>query len=150
MQMFNDVFVGHLSKFSAKVVDEDVYVQFTITHISKNEPDQAFLDNFSTEYGSNINRCLDNPEWDNIKFTKNISGIKINFDAMELLATLNQIKITQKETTEDLIFKYDMTFIKKQEKDIDTYFATYLNNKTEGEDGKKVLTEYNVQIASAS
>jgi len=150
MQMFNDVFVGHLSKFSAKVVDEDVYVQFTITHISKNEPDQAFLDNFSTEYGSNINRCLANPEWDNIKFTKNISGIKINFDAMELLATLNQIKITQKETTEDLIFKYDMTFIKKQEKDIDTYFATYLNNKTEDEDGKKVLTEYNVQIASAS
>ena len=147
MQMLNDLFTGHLSKFSAKVVDEDVFVQFTITHLSKNEPDQAFLDNFATEFASNINQCLTNPEWDNIKFSKTIPNMAIKFDAMEITATLNEIKITQKETTKDMIFKYDMTFLKKQEKDIDTYLATYLNHKDEDEDGKKTLTEYNVEIA---
>jgi len=148
MQMLNDMFTGHLSKFSAKVIDEDVFVQFTITHISKNEPDQNFLDNFAEEYASNINRCFTNPEWDNIKFSKTIPNMNIKFDGqMELVAILNNIKITQKETTKDIIFKYDMTFLKKQEKDIDTYFATYLNHKEEDEDGKKMLTEYEIEIA---
>ena len=148
MQMLNDMFTGHLSKFSAKVVDEDVFVQFTITHISKNEPDQEFLDNFAEEYASNINQCLHNPEWDNIKFSKTIPSMGIKFDGkMELVATLNEIKITQKETTKDMIFKYDMTFLKKQEKDVDTYFATYLNHKEEDEDGKKMLTEYEIEIS---
>ena len=146
MQLLNDLFTGHLSKYSAKVVDEDVYVQFTITHLSKNEPDQVFLDNFAEEYASNINRCLTNPEWDNIKFSKVIPSMKIKFDKMDLVAALNEIKITQKETTKDMIFKYDMTFLKKQEKEIDTYLATYLNHKEEDEDGKKTLTEYDVEI----
>lgn len=147
MQMLNDLFTGILSKFSAKVVDEDVYVQFTITHISKNEPDQDFLDNFAEEYASNINRCLTNPEWDNIKFSKVIPSMKIKFDKMDIVATLNEIKITQKDTPKDLIFKYDMTFLKKQDKEVDTYLATYLNHKEEDEDGKKTLTEYDVEIA---
>jgi len=147
MQMLNDMFTGQLSKFSAKVVDEDVVVMFTITHISKNEPDQNFLDNFAEEYASNINRCLTNPEWDSIKFSKTIPSMKIKFDAMDIVATLDEIKITQKETPKDMIFKYDLTFLKKQDKEIDTYLATYLNHKEEDEDGKKCLTEYEIEIA---
>ena len=111
MQLLNELFTGHLSKFTAKVVDEDVFMEFTITHISKNVPDQFFLDNFSEECGNNMNRCLTNPEWDNIKFTKVIPGMKIKFDAMDILGTLQTIKITQKETADDLIFKYDIVSI---------------------------------------
>ena len=146
MQMLNDLFTGHLSKFGAKVVDEDVFIEFGITHISKNEPDQDFLDNFSDEFNNNVSKCLNNPEWDNIKFTKVIPGLNIKFDTMDIKATLQTIKITQKETTNDLIFKYDLTFIKKQDKDADTWFATYLKHKDEDEDGKKYLTEYDVEI----
>ena len=147
MQLLNDLFTGHLSKFSAKVVDEDVYVQFTITHLSKNEPDQEFLDNFAEEYASNINRCLTNPEWDSIKFSKTIPSMSIKFDQMDVVADLNEIKITNKETAKDIIVKYEMTYLKKQEKDIDTYLATYLNHKEEDDEGKKTLTEYDVEIS---
>jgi len=145
MQLLNDLFTGHLSKFGAKVVEEDVYIEFVITHISKNEPDQIFLDNFSEELGNSINTCLKNPEWDNIKYSVNVP-LHVKFDLMELKASLQTIKITQKETTEDLIFKYDMTFFKKQDKEADTWFATYLKHKEEDEDGKKYLVEYDVTI----
>ena len=146
MQMLNDLFTGHLSKFSAKVVDEDVYIEFGITHVSKNEPNQTFLDNFSEELGNSINTCLTNPEWDNIKYSINIP-LNIKFDVMELKASLQTIKITQKETTDDIIFKYDMIFLKKQDKDADTWFATYLKHKDEDDEGKKYLTEYDVEIS---
>jgi len=146
MQMLNDLFTGYLSKFSAKVVDEDVYIEFGITHVSKNESDQNFLDNFSEEFNSNIKDCLNMPEWDSIKFSKTIPGMFIKFDTMNVKATLQTIKITQKETANDLIFKYDLTFIKKQEKESDTWFATYLKHKDEDDDGKKYLTEYDIEI----
>ena len=145
MQMLNDLFTGHLSKFGAKVVDEDVYIEFNITHVSKNEPDQTFLNEFSEELGNNINECFKYPEWDNIKYSVNIP-LNIKFDVMELKATLQTLKITQKETTNDVIVKYDMTFLKKQDKDADTWFATYLKHKDEDDDGKKYLTEYDVEI----
>ena len=148
MQLINDLFPAHLSKYSAKAVDEDVFVEFVITHISKNEPDQEFLDTFSEEFQSNINKCLNNPEWDNIAFSKSISNLKIKFDVMELEATLKKIKVTQKETVKDLTFKYDMTFIKKQEKDLDTHLCTYLKHKDEDDDGKKYLSQYDVEISN--
>ena len=146
MQLLNDLFTGHLSNYKYTVVDEDVYVEFVITHISKNEPDQTFLDNFAEEYASNVNRCLTNPEWDNIKFSKTIPSMKIKFDEMDIVASMNTLKITQKETSSDIVFKYDMTFLKKQDKEVDTWFATYLKHKEEDEDGKKTLTEYDVEI----
>ena len=148
MQMINDMFTGHLSKFGAKVVDEDVYVEFVITHISKNEPDQDFLDNFSEEFANNANRSLTNPQWDNVKFGYVIPQLDIKFDSMEIVADLQAIKISQKDTEKDLIFKYDLVFLKKQEKDIDTWFQSYLKHKDETDEGKKVITEYDVEITS--
>ena len=144
--MLNDLFTGHLSKFNAVLVDGDVYVEFCITHISKNELDQNFLDNFSEELGNNVNRCLNDPQWDNIKFTQIIPNLKIKFDVMDLVGTLQSIRITQKETSSDVSFKYDLVFLKKQESEKDTHFATYLKHKDEDEDGKKFLTEYDVEI----
>ena len=146
MQMINGLFTGHLSKNSAKVVEEDVYVEFVITHISKNDPTQDFLDNFSEIYDTNIGSCLNNPQWDNIKFSTIIPKLDIKFDVMDIKATLNTIKITKKDTPKELSFKYDLTFIKKQEKDIDSVFATYLKHKDEDEDGKKTITEYEIEI----
>ena len=146
MQMINDVFTAHLSKFSAKVVDEDVYIEFGITHVSKNEFDQVFLDNYSDAMGNTVNKCLNDPEWDNIKFTQYVPNMSIKFDVMEFNATLHTIKISKKETAEDIIFKYDLIFLKKQDKDDDTFFATYLKHKDEDDDGKKYLTQYDVEM----
>jgi phosphotransferase system IIA component len=145
MQMLNETFTGHLSKFGAKVVDEDVYIEFNITHVSKNESEQTFLDSFSEELNNKVNRCFDYPEWDNIKYSV-ITPLDIKFDTMDLKATLQTIKVTQKETTNDFIVKYDLTFLKKQEKDADTWFATYLKHKDEDDDGKKYLTEYDIKF----
>ncbi len=149
MQMINDMFTGYLSKFGAKMVDSDVVMEFVITHVSKNEPDQTFLNNFSEEFNNNINKCMTYPEWDNIKFTS-VLPLDIKFDVMEMQATLQAIKITQKETAEDVIVKYDLTFQKKQEEGTDTHFATYLNYKEEDEEGKKHLVEYDVEMSKKS
>ena len=40
MTMIGDIFTGILAKFGAKVIEEDVYAEFVITHTSRNEPDQ--------------------------------------------------------------------------------------------------------------
>jgi len=149
MQMINDMFPGYLSKFGAKMVDSDVVMEFVITHVSKNEPDQNFLNNFSEEFNNNVNRCMTYPEWDNIKFTT-VIPLDVKFDVMEMQATLQTIKITQKETAEDVIVKYDLTFQKKQEEGADTHFATYLNYKEEDDEGKKHLVEYDVEMSKKS
>ena len=147
MNLMNEIFTGHLSKFGAKVYDEDVYVEFVLTHISKNIPDQNFLDNFADVFGSSINKCLSDPLWDSIKFSVTVPKLKITFDEMNLNATLKSIKISHKETEKELIFKYDLTFIKRQEQDLDSSFATYLKRKDEDADGKKHLVEYDIEVS---
>jgi len=148
MQLINGEFTGHLSKFSAKVIEEDVYVEFIITYLSKNNMSEDFLDTFSEEYDNGINKATKFPEWDNIKFSVYCPNLNIHFDVMDIRATLEGIKITQKETSDDHIVKYDLTFIKKQEKDSDTYLATYLKHKDENDEGKRVLSEYTISISN--
>lgn len=146
MQFLNDMFPAFLSKYGAKVVDDDVMTEITITYTSKNDPNQDFLDDFAEEFQSNIHKCLVDPEWSNVTFKKVIPSLDIKFDSMEFKATLQTIKISQKETPKDLTFKYDFTFIKKQDKEIDTYIATYLKHKEEDEDGKSQLVMYDVEV----
>ena len=140
------MFPAHLSKFGATVKDEDVKVEFVITHISKNQPEQDFLSSYDESFGTNLSKFVDGATWDNIKFTQS-NTLSIKFDEMDLKAELVGIKITQKDTEEDLTFKYDLTFLKTQDKDVDTYLATYLKRKEENEDGKSKIVEYDVEIS---
>lgn len=146
MQMWNDLFPAYLSKFVGKMVDDTVYVEFVVTYTSKNENTQDFLNDFAEEFQSNMSYCLRDPEWENIKFKKYIPNVNVKFDEMDIRASLTDIKITRKETQADLIYKYDMTFIKKQEVEIDTHLNSYLKHKEEDEDGKKCFSLYDVTI----
>lgn len=149
MQLINDLFTGILSSFKPVVTkDGDVVKEVVITHTSKNEPDQDFLDGFDEEFQTNVERCLNNPQWDNIKFSHIIPGLRIKFDgdAVEFEAKMVGLKITQKETPKDLIFKYDIVFHKEQDKDMDTFFENYIKHKEEDEDGKMYLVEYDIEV----
>jgi hypothetical protein len=145
--MVGSLFTGVLSKFGAKVQDEDVISEFVISHASKNQSSEDFLDTFSEKFHSNIGKCLNDPEWDSIKFSVNFPNMIIKFDEMEIKADLVGIRISQKDTAKDHIVKYDLTFVKKQEKDVDIHFSTYLKHKDEDENGKKSLTLYDVEIS---
>ena len=147
MTMIGDIFTGILAKFGAKVIEEDVYAEFVITHTSRNEPDQDFLDSFDEEFGTNWSKCLNNPQWSNIKFSTS-HEVTVKFDAMEFKANLSEVKISQKETAGELVFKYDLVFYKKPEKDQDLAFQSYLKHKEEDENGKKHLVEYDVELSS--
>ena len=141
------MFPAHLSKFGATVKNEDVKVEFVITHISKNQSEQDFLCSYDDAFGTNLSDFVNGATWDNIKFTQ-ANELDIKFDEMNLKAQLVGIKITQKETEDEVLFKYDLTFLKQQDKDVDTYLATYLKRKEENEDGKSKIVEYDVEIGA--
>jgi hypothetical protein len=145
--MIGDIFTGVLTKFGAKVIDEDVYAEFVISHTSRNEPDQDFLNSFDDEFGTNWSKCLNDPQWSNIKFSTG-HEVTVKFDAMEFKANLCEVKISQKETAGELVFKYDLVFYKKPEKDQDLAFQSFLKHKeVDPESGKKLLVEYDVELS---
>jgi len=146
MKMIGDVFTGFLSKFGAKVIEEDVYAEFVITHTSRNEPDQEFLNSYDEEFGTNWSKCLNNPQWSNIKFPAS-HDVSVKFDEMEFNAAFSELKISQKETNGELVFKYDLVFYKKPDKEKDLAFQSYLKHKEEDDSGKKHLVEYDVELS---
>ncbi len=158
MQLLNDMFTGHLSKFGAKVQgDAGVFVEFSLTHVSKNEPSQDFLDNLAKYKQNNIDRLLadGDPDWDDVKLSEkvNVDDIKLAFntgneegEAIELTAQLVSLKMSFREKVDSIEYKYVMTFLKRQEQDIDTFFATYLKYKDFNENGKRVLVNYDIEL----
>lgn len=145
MKMIGDLFTGILSKFDGKNIGGSVYTTFVITHLSRNEPDQEFLDSFGEEFGTNWSKCLNNPQWDNIKFSTS-HEVEIKFDEMEFKAVLSDLKISQKETAGEVVFKYDLVFYKTPSPDQDLILQSYLKHKEPNENGKDVIVEYDVEL----
>lgn len=147
MKMMGDLFSGVLSKYGGKVIDGDVYIEFVITHTSKNEPEQEFLNSFDEEFSTNLSSHFRNPLWNSIKFPTS-KDFTVKFDQMDKFnATLSELKVSQKEKNDEVVFKYDLVFFKRQKKDIDDVLASYLKHKEENEDGKNVLVEYDVELS---
>lgn len=145
MKMIGDLFTGILSKYDGKNIDGSVYTTFVITHISRNEPDQEFLDSFDDEFGTNWSKCMNNPQWSNIKFTTS-HEVTVKFDEMEFKAVLSDVKVSQKESKGEMLFKYDIAFYKTPQPDVDLVFQSYLNHKEPNEKGKDIIVEYDVEL----
>ena len=149
MNLMNGDFDAYLSKIGSKYKDEDVVTEFQITHVSDNIHEQNFLAAYAMKHNKPVNDCFINPVWDNIKFSLGVPNLEITFDAMTVKADLVSIKVTRKETKTGITTKYDMLFNKKQTAD-DVHLATYLNHKTENDDGKKELDYYVTEVESIS
>lgn len=151
MKLINDLFTGILTDFKPLVTtDGDVVKKVVLTFTSRNEPNQDFLQGFDDEFQTDIEAHFRNPQWDNIKFSHVIPGLTVRFDgdAVQFEAKMVELKVTQKDTPKDLIFKYDMVFHKEQDKDLDTFFENYIKHKEEDEDGKMYLVEYDIEITN--
>ena len=146
--MLNEYFPAHLSKFISKTKEDEVVVEFQLTHTTSEGDATLFLQEFASEFQYNLMNCFrSNPEWKAIKFDYFVPKLSMKFDGMDLKADLVGINVTQKETASEIKFKYDLIFNKSHEPDIDSVFATtYLKRKEENEDGKKVLVEYDTLI----
>jgi hypothetical protein len=146
MKMIGDLFTGILSKFDGKNIEGSVYTTFVITHTSRNEPDQEFLDSYDAEFGTNWSKCMNNPQWDNIKFSTS-HEVNVKFDEMEFKAYLSDLKISQKEVKGELVFKYNLVFYKTPSPDQDLILQSYLNHKEPDDNGKMHLVEYDVELS---
>lgn len=146
MMMSEDGFIGSLSKIGSKVVDDSVVMEFCITHISTNQPHQDLLDSYDKAFLENFSSFFNQPTWSTIKFNTD-TALNLTFDTMNCKAVLKEIKVTLKETEDLLSFKYDLLFIKSPNKEFDTAFATYLKHKDLTNDGKKVMSQYDILLS---
>lgn len=154
MQFINDTFPAILTKMATTKVEGDLKKEITFTYSSKNDPNQDFLDTFAEEYQCPIHKNLVEPEWDSITYSKTIPHpvLDIVFDSgpdggkVSFKARLKSIKISKKETANDIIFKYDLAFLKEQDKDLDAILEHYYKYEEENEDGKMEFVLYDVEI----
>jgi hypothetical protein len=148
--MVNEAFKGILTKFGTKVTkDGDVLAEFVITHKSTSSS-QDFLDSLSKEFNNTINKCLDNTEWKNITF--DLSGVHLQLvydevEEMKMPVELVSVKIVHKESGDEEVFTYSLTFNKILNPNVDSVFATtYLKRKEEDDNGKMSVKEYDVLL----
>lgn len=139
-------FTGVLSKFGAKAKDEEILSTFTIKHVEEGEH-QNFLDSYAEKCNQPcIIQLFSYPvQWKSINIGANFN-FKIEFDEVEIEATLKSIRIARTYKLGIEIFTYQLLFEKEADKEIDAVFQSYLNQKEMGDDGKKRLIEYPVYL----
>ena len=147
MKFLDDNFTGRISRFGYKIKDLDVRTEFQITHESKNAASEIFLAGFAKEYNPSIQDCFIGSAWDNIKFTPDVATMSIQFHGINVTAKIKTIKVTRKETKNDVVYKYDILFEKDHNKEDDYQLATYLNSKIEDENGKKEIEWFDVEVS---
>jgi hypothetical protein len=148
--MLNKDWSGYMTKFGHAKKDETVCVTFTLKHVNEGEI-QSFLNSFEKELATNnFKQLFEFPvRWkklviDTSDYEKR--HFNVEFDEIEFKATLLEISITRKVKNGMDVFEYLLNFAKDVEVEDATAAVTYLNNKEENEDGKKVLVEYPVTL----
>jgi len=140
-------FEATLSKFGYAIKDGDVKTRFTITYTVTDAVTHDFLATYAAQIDPPILDCFNNLVWDKLSYTKNVWGMNVKFDAMDVTADFLGINVSVKETKDGLVTKYDINFEKEQDKDEDTVFATYLKRKEEDEDGKMQVVKYICEVS---
>lgn len=142
----NKAFAGILSKFESKAKDEKVDLAFEIKHTMEGD-NQIFLSSFASKCNQeNVDLYFRYPVlWKSIHIEANYK-FKMEFDEMEFEAILKGIKVRRAFRKGSEFFTYTLMFEKEVEQDHDLHFATYLNQKEENDQGKRVLVEYSVYL----
>ena len=139
-------FTGVLTRIGSKAIEENVVLSFNIKHLEEGEL-QTFLNSYQDKCKQqNIKNLFNFPvNWKSINIEANYR-FRVEFDEIEFIADLKAIKVkrTYKNATET--FQYDLEFQKPMEKDSDLFLSTYLNQKEENENSKKVLIQYSTYL----
>lgn len=148
-------FQGTLSKFAYKNKgDGPSEVHLLVKHTSEGEI-QNFLDDLEKIFNrENIKSLFLVPlHWDKAVINKSGMGfpVSLTFDEVEFDALLTTITVNRKFKQGVESFEYSMLFEKEVDADnLDKVLVTeYLNTKHENEDGKKVLTMFQVKLKRA-
>ena len=149
--MLNKHWNGILSKFSLAKKGEHVCIVLSIKHTNEGDV-QNFIDSFEKELGTdNYTQLFKYPvRWkklviDTSDYEKNTFDVE--FDEVDFKAKLVEINVSAKRKNGIDVFEYVLNFVKDVETEDTTSAYTYLNNKEENEDGKKVLVEYDVKLS---
>ena len=139
-------FTGVLTRIGSKAIEENVVLNFNLRHVEEGDM-PSFLDSYEKKCEIQNIRCLFNYpiQWKTISLEASFR-FRIEFDELTFEADLKGIKVkrTYKKGMESYI--YDLEFEKEMEKDADLFLSTYLNQKEEDENGKKVLCKYSVYL----
>lgn len=143
----NKAFAGILTKVQSHAKDEEVVMRFEIKHTMEGD-NQIFLDSFAKKCNQEnvANYFLYPVVWKNIQIEANYR-FKVEFDEVEFEAVLKGIKVTRSFKKGMEFFTYTLQFEKEIEQDSDLTFTSYLNQKEENDQGKKVLIEYSVYLS---
>ncbi len=149
--MLNRDWDGIMTKFGHVKKDEQVFTTFAVKHVNEGEV-QSFIDSFEKELETNnYSQLFAFPvRWkklviDTSDYEKN--NLRVQFDEVNFEATLTEISVTHKVKNGSDVFEYVLTFIKEVESEDTVSVVTYLNNKEENDEGKKVFVEYSVNLA---
>jgi len=148
--MLNTNWDGIMTKHLHGKQDETVYSKVVIKHTNEGDV-QSFINSFEKELGTNnYKQLFEFPvRWkklsiDTSDYTKNY--FLVEFDEIDFNAKLVDISISRKNKNGIDVFEYMLTFIKDVENGDTAIAVSYLNNKEENEDGKKVFVEYSVKL----
>jgi hypothetical protein len=146
--MLTKTFKSRLSKLSSKKKDDNVVLEFVLTHTSE-ETVQDFLSSLDTAYNLSLRHPFtsDVINWKRITFDVSIPLLVVEFESLKMNAILLGINVVRREVEGGEVFKYDLIFNKSHDPDIDSVFAiTFLNRKEEDENNKKVFLEYDTVV----
>ena len=139
-------FASVLTKVQSKAKEESVVMSFTLRHIVEGD-NQIFLQSYADKCKQeNIDLLFRYPvQWKTISIEAAYK-FKMEFDEVEFECILRGIRVRRSFKQGSEFFTYQLDFEKEIEQDSDLVFTTYLNQKEEGDDGKKRLIEYSVYL----
>lgn len=135
-------FAAVLTKVQNKADNERILMEYTIRHVMEGDI-QIFLNTYADKCNQeNVDTYFRYPvQWKNISIEANYL-FRVEFDEVEHEAVLKEIKVRRAFRKGSEYFTYDLVFQKEVDLETDSHFTSYLNQKEENDQGKKVLVEY--------
>ena len=139
-------FTGVLTALKSRAIEENIVLDFTIRHQEEGEVQQFLQSLEDKTIAENISNLFKTPvSWKSISIEAGI-GFDVEFDEIEFSATLEKISVSRAYKKDSEVFTYNLHFRKETDLDIDAVLQTYLNQKEEDDNGKRVLIQYSVYM----
>lgn len=141
-------FQGKLTKFKAKVTENNVSQLFSFEHRSIYDA-QSFLIDLAKECNQDVMPYFQgNVFWDNmtIGFT---GDVEVSFDVLDSFrAEIKAIKVRKKYSPKDMgdIYTYELLLEKEVDKEIDPLLIHCMNYTEEDENGTKHLVDFPIEL----